>query len=119
MILVDTTKALDYFEAKLNFTTGPLELFEMIRNDEHINVIDVREAFDFAAGHIPGAMNLPMSAWSTTFGLTQDGVNIIYCHSETCHLAANASRYFAERGFPVVELEGGFEQWQRHNLPVV
>ena len=119
MTLVDTKKALEYSEAKLNFSIGPLELFEMIRNDEDVNVIDVREAFDFADGHVPGAINLPMSSWSTTFGLTSDKLNVIYSYSETCHQAANASKYFAEHGLPVAELEGGFQEWQRHNLPVV
>jgi len=119
MTLVDTKEATEFFTAKLDFTTGPVELYEMIRNDENINIIDVRNAEDFADGHIPGAISLPRSTWVTTFGLTLDRLNIIYCHSEACHLAANAAKYFAERGLPVVELEGGFEQWQRYNLPVV
>lgn len=119
MAPVDTEKALRYFETGLSFTTSPLELYEMIRNDEDIHVIDVREPFDFAVGHIPGALNLPRSAWSSSFGLAEDKLNVVYSHSAACRLAAAGSKHFAERGFNVMELEGGFEQWKRHNLPVV
>ena len=119
MTPADTEKALENFGARLNFTTGPLELFDMIRNNEAINVIDVREPFDFALGHIPGALNLPSSAWDTSFVLTEDELNVVYSYSAACRLAAGASRRFAERGFDVAELEGGFERWQRHNLPTV
>jgi rhodanese-related sulfurtransferase len=59
MTLVDTKKATEFFEAKLNFTTGPFELSELIESDENINIIDVRKAEDYASGHIPGAISLP------------------------------------------------------------
>ena len=118
MTLVDTRRATEYFEAKLNFTTGPFELDEMIRSGENINVIDVRGAEDFACGRIPGAVSLPKDKWTTFSGLSKDRVNIIYCYSEVCHLAANAAKYFSEHDFHVMELEGGFEEWQRHGLSV-
>ncbi len=117
MTVVSAKKAKKYFEAKLNFTTGPMELHEMIKNNENINIIDVRATEDFSTGHIIGALNLPKTGWSTFKGLTKDRVNIIYCYSEVCHLAASAARYFAEHDFPVMELEGGFEEWKRFNLP--
>jgi rhodanese-related sulfurtransferase len=91
----------------------------MIRNNENINIIDVRSAEDFDRGHIPGAMSLPEGTWRTTFGLSKDRVNVIYCYSEACHLAAHAAKYFAEHRFSVMELEGGFEEWERHSLPIV
>jgi rhodanese-related sulfurtransferase len=118
MTLVDTKKATEFFEAKLNFTTGPFELSELIESDEKINIIDVRKAEDYASGHIPGAISLPKGAWTAFFGLSKDRANVVYCYSEVCHLAANAAKYFAEHDFPVMELEGGFEEWQRHGLPV-
>lgn len=42
----------------------------------------------------------------------------MYCYSEVCHLAAAAARDFAEHGYPVMELEGGFEEWHRNNLSI-
>jgi 3-mercaptopyruvate sulfurtransferase SseA len=58
LAVVSPTKAQEYFEAKLEFTTDPHGLNEWIKNNE-VNVIDVRAEQDFRKGHIPGAVNLP------------------------------------------------------------
>jgi len=118
MTPADTKKATEFFEAKLNSTTGPIELDDMMRKEENINIIDVRRPEDYLNGHIPGAINLPKDEWTTFSGLSKGRVNIIYCYSEACHLAASAAKYFAEHDFPVMELEGGFEEWHRAGLPV-
>lgn len=118
MTLVSTKRALEFFEAKMEFTTGPVELKGMMERDENINIIDVRLPEDYAKGHIPGATSLPKDNWDTFSGLSRGETNIVYCYSQVCHLAADAARYFAEHDYPVMELEGGFEEWQRHNLPV-
>ena len=118
MVIASPQKAKQFFEAKMNFTTGPAELNQMIKDNEDINIIDVRAAEDFAQGHIPGAINLPKERWSTPAGLSSDKTNIVYCYSEVCHLAAAAAKAFAEQGFPVMELEGGFEEWNGYNMPV-
>ncbi len=118
MTLVDTKRAIEFFEAKLDFTTGPIELDDLLRREENINIIDVRRSEDYSSGHIPGAISLPKDEWTTFSGLSKDKVNIIYCYSEACHLAATAAKYFAEHEFPVMELEGGFEEWSRAGLPV-
>ena len=118
MVIASPQKAQQFFEAKMNFTTGPAELNRMIKDNEDINIIDVRAAEDFAQGHIPGAINLPKERWRTPAGLHSDTTNIVYCYSEVCHLAAAAAKEFAEQGFPVMELEGGFEEWERYNMPI-
>lgn len=118
MLTVNPKKAKKYFKKKMSFTTGPAELNSMIQNNEDINIIDVRHREDFEQGHIPGAKNLPKDHWATFKGLSKDKNNIIYCYSVVCHLAADASRKFAEEGFPVIELEGGFAEWQNMQLPV-
>ena len=118
MTLISTKRALEFFEARMEFTTGPVELNGMIERDENINIIDVRLPEDYAKGHIPSAFNVPKDSWDTFSGLSREKTNIIYCYSQVCHLAAAAARYFAEHDYPVMELEGGFEEWQRHNLPI-
>ena len=118
MLLISPKKARKFFDAKMEFTTGPIELNEMIKNHENINIVDVRKPDDYKEGHIPGAVSLSKERWSTHTGLSKDKVNIVYCYSQVCHLAANAAREFAGNGYPVMELEGGFERWNDHNLPV-
>jgi rhodanese-related sulfurtransferase len=118
MTLVNSEKAIRYFADKLDFTTGPVELYHMIESSEDINIVDVRASEDFAAGRIPGAINLPKDSWDTLSGLAQDKVNIVYCYSQVCHLAAAGAKRFAEAGFSVMELEGGFDAWKTHNLPI-
>ena len=81
-------------------------------------VVDARGLKDYVKGHIPGAINKYRQLDESFTGLSKDRNNIIYCYSEECHLAASAAREFAEHGYPVIELEGGFESWKMHNLPV-
>jgi len=116
--LTDTHRAVEYFEAKLEFTTGPAELNAMIEKGESINIIDVRKEEDFRKGHIPGAINLPRDRWDSFEGLSRDRTNIVYCYHQQCHLSAKGCKFFAEQGYPVIELEGGFETWKRRGLPV-
>ena len=107
----DPAKAKEFFEAKMAFTTGPVELERMMKNNE-VNVVDVRATEDYAKGQIPGAINLPHDQWSTMKGLRKDKTNVLYCYSIVCHLAATAAVEFAGHGYPVMELDGGWRWWK-------
>ena len=115
----DPARAKTYFEDKLAFTTGPVELDRWIKaRENNLVVVDVRATEDFEKGHIPGAVNLPNDRWDTLQGLIRDKTNVVYCYTQQCHLAANACVRFAGRGYPVMELEGGFEAWQQNELDI-
>ncbi len=115
----DPAKAKAYFEDKLAFTTGPVELERWIKTGEdNLVIVDVREAEDYAKGHIPGAINLPRDKWNTVQGLQKNKTNVVYCYTHVCHLAANACVAFASKGFPVMELDGGFEVWRENELDI-
>jgi len=107
-----------YFSAKLAFTMGPVELSRKQRKGESVNVVDVRMPEDYAEGHIPGAISLPRGKWDNVASLSKSAVNVVYCYSQTCHLAAAAAFEWAGKGYPVVELEGGFATWKAANLSV-
>ena len=115
----DPARAKAYFENKLAFTTGPVELDRWIKTGEdNLVVADVRAPEDFAKGHIPGAINIPKDKWDRPQGLAKDKTNVVYCYTQQCHLAANACAQFAANGYPVMELEGGFETWKEYQLDV-
>ena len=118
MMISDPQKAKEYFEAKISFTTGPVELERMMKQGENINIVDVRAAEDYAEGHIPGAVNLPKDKWHSLDGLRKDKTNVLYCYSQVCHLAATAAVEFASKGYPVMELEGGFRAWKEHDMEI-
>lgn len=116
--VVDPAKAKEYFEAKMAFTTGPVELERAMRQGENVQVVDVRAAEDYAEGHIPGAISLPKDRWNTLAGLRKDTTNVLYCYSQVCHLAATAAVEFSGKGYPVMELEGGFRAWKDHEMDI-
>ena len=86
--------------------------------NNEVNVVDVRAAEDYAQGHIPGAVNLPKDQWSSLKGLRKDKTNVLYCYSQVCHLAASAGVEFAGKGYPVMELEGGWRWWKEDGFEV-
>jgi rhodanese-related sulfurtransferase len=107
-----------FFQAKLAFTSGPVEVASMLKNEKPVRIIDVRDKKAFDAGHVPGAVNLPKDQWQHLDQLSKDDLNVIYCYSQVCHLAAKAAAEFASQGFRVMEMEGGFASWKDHKLPV-
>ena len=114
----DPEKAQQYFADKMAFTTGPIEVANNLKQGTDLVVVDVREEEDYRKGHVPGAINLPYDKWPTLEGLRQDAVNVIYCYSPVCHLAAMAAIEFARAGYPVMEMEGGFETWKEKDLEI-
>jgi rhodanese-related sulfurtransferase len=108
-----------YFEDKLAFTTGPIELDRWIKaGEDNLVIVDVRASEDFAKGHIPGAINLPRERWLDPRGLSKNKTNVVYCYTQQCHLAANACVQFATMDYPVMELEGGFATWKENEMDI-
>src|SRR5258708_16225814 len=106
--IISSARAKGYFADKVAFTTGPVEVNHKIENGDDPAIIDVREAEDFAKGHVPGAVNLPEAEWDSVDGLRREEVNIIYCYTQTCHLGARAAGHFHEPRYQAMEMDGGF-----------
>lgn len=108
----DSREAKEFFSRKLSFTVGPADVKKYLDEKTDFVLIDVRRAEDYAKEHIPGALNLPEGRWSSFAGLSKSQVNVLYCYTQQCHLAARAAVHFASAGYPVMEMEGGFQAWK-------
>jgi rhodanese-related sulfurtransferase len=110
--------AAEYFKSKLAHETTPYELKARMDKDE-VLILDVRDHESFKMEHIPGARNIPLQALAEHLGtLPRDRVIVAYCWNMSCHLAARACVELAQKGFCVMELVGGIEEWKRRELLV-
>ena len=95
---------------------SPAAVSQAINQGRDIAVVDVRSAEDFAKGHVPGAVSLPPAQWNEATGLSKDKVTVVYCYNHSCPLGGAACAELAGRGYPVVEMDGGFDVWQSSEL---
>lgn len=105
-------RSIRYFEDKLEFSLGPLELKEKLDHNQ-VFLVDVRRKEDYEKEHIPQAISIPKNDLEEKLGLLlKDRVTVVYCYSQQCHLAARAALILAKNGYPVMELEGGIDSWK-------
>jgi len=81
-------------------------------------LVDVREAWEFVAGHAHGAVNVPLSAFRERFGeIPRDRQVLVICHvGQRSMLAA---KFLRQQGFArVANVEGGTEVWEQAGLPL-
>lgn len=87
--------------------------------DGRITVLDVRPADEFAIGHLPGALSVPMELLEQHLEELDPNQEIIaYCRGAYCVLSFEAVAALRERGFNVRRLEDGFPEWRAAGLPV-
>jgi ArsR family transcriptional regulator len=84
-----------------------------------VTVLDVRPADEFALGHLPGAINLPLSELEKRLvDLDPDQEIVAYCRGPYCVLSYEAVAMLRARGFKVHRLEDGLPEWRAAGLPV-
>jgi rhodanese-related sulfurtransferase/DNA-binding transcriptional ArsR family regulator len=94
------------------------ELIERVRSGR-ATVIDVRPAEEFAAGHIPGAVSIPLTELADRLAELPAGQEIVaYCRGAYCVLSHDAVRLLTERGFTASRLTDGMLEWRLADLPV-
>lgn len=86
--------------------------------DDRVFVLDVRTPQEFAAGHVPGAVNIPYDQVASHLGeIPKDEQIVLYCHSG--RRAGLAAEELAASGYgKLVHLEGDMQGWQKAGLPV-
>jgi rhodanese-related sulfurtransferase len=82
-------------------------------------LLDVRPRPEFEAGHLLGAVNIPIDELNDHINeLPRDRKIITYCRGEYCLFADEAAELLRSHGFDVVRLEGGWPEWYSEGRPV-
>jgi DNA-binding transcriptional ArsR family regulator/rhodanese-related sulfurtransferase len=96
----------------------PREVMKLARRGE-ITVIDVRPREEFGAGHIRGAINVPLEELGHHLSdLPRDREIIAYCRGPYCVLSYDAVEELRRHGFRARRLQAGFPEWKAARLPV-
>ena len=94
------------------------ELIRLVKKGEAM-VIDVRPETEFAAGHIPGAVNVPLDALPKRLKTLPKNQEIVaYCRGPYCMFALDAVETLRKKGYRARRLEEGFPEWKAEHLPV-
>ncbi|MEI5009476.1 metalloregulator ArsR/SmtB family transcription factor [Streptomyces sp. PmtA] len=84
-----------------------------------VTVLDVRPVEEYRAGHIPGALSIPVAELTDRIGELPEGEEIVvYCRGEYCALAYDAVRLLTDRGRRAIRLHDGMVEWRLADLPV-
>ncbi|HEX5238114.1 MAG TPA: rhodanese-like domain-containing protein [Sphingomicrobium sp.] len=106
--------AATHFEAGFSFETDCWDTHVALRSHEPgFVLLDVRGPDDYAAGHVPGAINLPHAKIisSTLKRWPFDTLFVTYCAGPHCNGAARAAARIARLGRPVKIMAGGITGW--------
>lgn len=99
----------------------PVSRKELARRikDGLVTILDVRPEDEFAAGHLPRAVNIPLRQLARRLReLPKNQEVIAYCRGPYCVLAFEAVALLRGRGFKVRRLQDGYPEWRAAGLPV-
>lgn len=109
----------DYFQAR--DALEPVSRDDLVArlHDDLVTVLDVRSEDEFALGHLPKALNIPLAELERRLGeLPKSREVIAYCRGPYCVLSFEAVAALRARGYRVRRLEDGYPEWKAAGLPV-
>lgn len=84
-----------------------------------VTVLDVRPAEEFAAGHLPGAINVPLEKLESHLSKLPKRKEVVaYCRGPYCLMSFEAVAKLRKRGWQARRLRDGFPEWRAAGLPV-
>jgi rhodanese-related sulfurtransferase/DNA-binding transcriptional ArsR family regulator len=94
---------------------------ELLRRIERgqVTVLDLRPADEYAAGHLPDAINIPIDELAGRVAELPDGADVVaYCRGPYCVFAHDAVRLLRADGRPAFRLDDGVLEWRLAGLPI-
>ena len=109
---------------KRRFLEGREDMEPVNRNDllnrvieAAVTVLDVRPVEEYRAGHIPGALSVPLGQLKKLLSkLPRDQEIVAYCRGPYCVLAVQAVEMLRKQGFKAIRLEDGIQDWRAMGL---
>ncbi|MFB6262909.1 MAG: ArsR/SmtB family transcription factor [Bradymonadaceae bacterium] len=94
------------------------ELAERIEEGD-VTLIDVRPREEYEAGHLPGAVSVPLEELEERIDeLPSDEEIVAYCRGPYCVMSAEAVETLREREFDAIRLEDGVREWEDRGYSV-
>lgn len=113
-LVATSDEALAHFGRRLSFETDCSDVhYALTQEAADFVLLDVRTPALYAAGHVPGAINLPtrMIGPARLDAYPADTLFVVYCAGPHCNGANKAAIKLAELGRPVKEMIGGLTGW--------
>lgn len=86
---------------------------------EELTILDVRPSAEYLAGHIRGALSVPLPELSERLAELPEGKKVVaYCRGPYCVFADEAVTLLQSRGIDALRLREGFPDWQAAGLPI-
>lgn len=109
----------DYFQARDELEPITREELMARADDGGVVVLDVRPREEYDAGHIPGAISVPLGELEGRLdALPRDAEIVAYCRGPYCVLAPQALTLLRRKGYRARRLQDGLPEWRRAGLPV-
>lgn len=107
-----------YLDAEDVRMVGREELLDAVGEGRAL-VLDVRPAEEYAAGHVPGAVSIPLEELADRLAeIPPDTEVVAYCRGRYCVLSYDAVRLLRDSGRDAALLEDGILEWRRDGLPI-
>jgi ArsR family transcriptional regulator len=109
-----------YFDARDSLEAVSREELLQRSKAGTVTILDVRPEDEFALGHLPNALNIPLRELEARLGEIDPGQEVVaYCRGPYCVLSYEAVAQLRARGLKVRRLEDGLPEWRAAGLPVV
>lgn len=108
-----------FFEERDNLEPIDAEELRRRMQEGSVTVLDVRPGDEFRAGHIAGAISVPVRDLDRRIAELQRGREVVaYCRGPYCVYAAEAVEALRKAGYRARRMEDGFPDWKARGLPV-